>query len=213
MRPAGRSAAAGQRDRGRRSRQGHREPARCCHASLTWPGPAWLPSGALLPGPESATRERMVLTSAMPVEGEYEPSPAAWVRDQVELYEGSGGTQGLTLRETGLPVVIVTNLGAKSGKVHKTPVMRVEHGGRYAMVASKGGAPEHPLWYYNVRANPLVELQDGPHKQDMVAREISGAERAEWWQRAVAAYPPYAEYQQKTTREIPVFVLEPAAGQ
>ena len=134
------------------------------------------------------------------------------MRDQVELYEGSGGTQGLTLRETGLPVVIVTNLGAQSGKVHKTPVMRVEHGGRYAMVASKGGAPTHPLWYYNVRANPLVELQDGAHKQDMVAREISGAERAEWWERAVAAYPPYAEYQQKTTREIPVFVLEPAAG-
>jgi deazaflavin-dependent oxidoreductase (nitroreductase family) len=148
----------------------------------------------------------------MPVEGEYEPSPAAWVREQVELYEGSGGTQGLTLRNTGLPVVIVTNRGARSGKVHKTPVMRVEHDGRYAMVASQGGAPTHPLWYYNVRANPLVELQDGPHKQDMVAREISGAERAEWWQRAVAAYPPYAEYQQRTTREIPVFVLEPTAG-
>jgi F420H(2)-dependent quinone reductase len=156
---------------------------------------------------------RLVLTGVMPVEGDYEPSPAAWVRDQVELYEGSGGTQGLTLRDTGLPVVIVTNRGAKSGKVHKTPVMRVEHDGRYAMVASKGGAPANPLWYYNVRANPVVELQDGPRKQDMVAREVSGAERAEWWQRAVAAYPPYAEYQQKTTREIPVFVLEPAAGQ
>lgn len=149
----------------------------------------------------------------MSLDGEYAPSPAQWVRDQVELYEGSGGTKGTTLRDTGLPVVIVTNRGARSGKVHKTPVMRVEHGGRYAMVASKGGAPTHPLWYYNVRANPLVELQDGPHKQDMVAREISGAERAEWWTRAVAAYPPYAEYQQKTTREIPVFVLEPAAGQ
>ena len=135
------------------------------------------------------------------------------MRDQVELYEGSGGTQGLTLRDTGLPVVIVTNRGAKSGKVHKTPVMRVEHDGRYAMVASKGGAPTNPLWYYNVRANPVVELQDGPRKQDMVAREVSGAERAQWWQRAVAAYPPYAEYQQKTAREIPVFVLEPAAGQ
>ncbi len=134
------------------------------------------------------------------------------MRDQVELYEGSGGTQGTTLRETGLPVVIVTNRGARSGKVHKTPVMRVEHDGRYAMVASKGGAPTHPLWYYNVRANPLVELQDGPRKQDMVARELGGAERAQWWQRAVAAYPPYAEYQQKTTREIPVFVLEPATG-
>jgi F420H(2)-dependent quinone reductase len=147
----------------------------------------------------------------MPVDGEYKPSPAAWVRDQVELYESSGGTQGLTLRDTGLPVVIVTNRGARSGKVHKTPVMRVEHDGRYAMVASKGGAPDHPLWYYNVRANPLVELQDGPHKQDMIAREISGAERAEWWERAVSAYPPYAEYQQRTTRQIPVFVLE-AAG-
>ena len=148
----------------------------------------------------------------MPVDGEYAPSPAAWVRDQVELYENSGGTQGLTLRDTGLPVVIVTNRGARSGKVHKTPVMRVEHGGRYAMVASKGGAPDHPLWYYNVRANPLVEVQDGPHKQDMIAREVSGAERAEWWERAVAAYPPYAEYQQRTTRQLPVFVLERATG-
>ena len=148
----------------------------------------------------------------MPVEGDYEPSPRAWVREQVELYEGSGGTQGTTLRETGIPVVIVTNRGARSGKVHKTPVMRVEHGGRYAMVASKGGAQAHPLWYYNVRAHPLVELQDGPYKQDMVAREVGGAERAEWWERAVAAYPPYADYQKRTTREIPVFVLEPAAG-
>ena len=148
----------------------------------------------------------------MPVDGEYAPSPAAWVRDQVELYENSGGTQGLTLRDSGLPVVIVTNRGARSGKVHKTPVMRVEHGGRYAMVASKGGAPDHPLWYYNVRANPLVEVQDGPHKQDMIAREVSGAERAEWWERAVAAYPPYAEYQQRTTRQLPVFVLERATG-
>jgi len=132
------------------------------------------------------------------------------VRDQVELYEGSGGTQGTTLRDTGLPVVIVTNLGASSGKVRKTPVMRVEHGGKYAMVASKGGAPAHPLWYYNVRANPRVELQDGPRKQEMTAREVSGEERAEWWKRAVAAYPPYAEYQTRTAREIPVFVLESA---
>ena len=115
------------------------------------------------------------------------------------------------LLSTGLPVVIVTNLGASSGKVRKTPVMRVEHDGRYAMVASKGGAPEHPLWYYNVRANPRVELQDGPDKQDMTAREVSGDERAEWWKRAVAAYPPYAEYQEKTTREIPVFVQEPVS--
>jgi deazaflavin-dependent oxidoreductase (nitroreductase family) len=154
----------------------------------------------------------LVLTIGMPVQGEYEPSAQAWVRDQVELYESSGGTKGTTLRDTGIPVVVVTNLGASSGKVRKTPVMRVEHDGRYVMVASKGGAPEHPLWYYNIRANPLVELQDGPDKQDMTAREITGDERAEWWKRAVAVYPPYAEYQQKTTREIPVFVLEPVAS-
>src|SRR5438876_4751184 len=116
----------------------------------------------------------------MPVQGEYEPSAQKWVRDQVTLYESSGGTQGTTLRDTGLPVVIVTNVGASSGKVRKTPVMRVEHDGRYAMVASQGGAPTHPLWYHNLRANPRVELQDGPHKQDMVAREVSGEERAEW---------------------------------
>jgi F420H(2)-dependent quinone reductase len=152
----------------------------------------------------------LVLTRRMPVEGEYEPSTRAWVRDQVELYEGSGGTDGLTLADTGLPVVIITNRGARSGKLRKTPVMRVEHDGRYAAVASRGGAPTHPRWYYNLRANPLVELQDGPEKQDMVARELAGSERAEWWQRAVAAYPPYAEYQEKTTRQIPVFVLEPA---
>ena len=146
----------------------------------------------------------------MPVDDDYEPSPRAWVRDQVEEYESSGGTRGLTLRDTGLPVVIVTNRGARSGKVRKTPVMRVEHDGRYAAVASQGGAPTHPFWYYNLRANPQVELQDGPRKQNMVAREVSGDERAQWWERAVAAYPPYAEYQQKTTRQIPVFVLEPA---
>ncbi len=148
----------------------------------------------------------------MPIEGEYEPSTSAWVREQVELYESSGGTQGTTLRETGLPVVIVTNRGARSGKVRKTPVMRVEHDGRYAMVASKGGAPDHPLWYHNVQTDPRVELQDGASKQDMVAREVTGEERAEWWKRAVAAYPPYAEYQEKTAREIPVFVLEPVSG-
>jgi deazaflavin-dependent oxidoreductase (nitroreductase family) len=148
----------------------------------------------------------------MPVHGEYEPSAQAWVRDQVELYESSGGTKGTTLANTGIPVVVVTNLGARSGKVRKTPVMRVEHDGKYAMVASKGGAPEHPLWYYNLRANSLVELQDGPDKRDMIAREVSGAERAEWWDRAVAVFPNYADYQQKTTREIPVFVLEPVAG-
>jgi F420H(2)-dependent quinone reductase len=148
----------------------------------------------------------------MPVEDEYEPSAQAWVREQVELYEGSGGTQGTTLRDTGLPVVIITNRGARSGKLRKTPLMRVEHGGRYAAVASQGGAPTHPFWYYNFRADPWVQLQDGPVKQDMMAREVTGDERAEWWERAVAAYPPYAEYQQKTTRQIPVFVLEPSSG-
>ena len=148
----------------------------------------------------------------MPVEGEYEPSTRAWVRDQVELYEGSGGTQGTTLRDTGLPVVIITNRGARSGKLRKTPVMRVEHDGRYAAIASQGGAPAHPRWYYNLRADPFVELQDGPRRQGMMAREVTGEERAQWWERAVAAYPPYAEYQQRTTRQIPVFVLEPTDG-
>ena len=146
----------------------------------------------------------------MPIEGEYEPSSQAWVRDQVELYESSGGTQGTTLMDTGLPVVIITSLGARSGKVRKTPLMRVEHDARYAAVASQGGAPTHPYWYYNFRAHPRVELQDGPRKQDMIAREVTGDERAQWWERAVAAYPSYAEYQQKTARQIPVFVLEPA---
>lgn len=147
----------------------------------------------------------------MPIEGEYEPSTRQWVRDQVELYEGSGGTQGTTLRDTGLPVVIITNRGARTGKVRKTPVMRVEHDGRYAAVASQGGAPTHPYWYYNFVAHPKVELQDGPGKQEMTVREVTGDERAQWWERAVAAYPPYAEYQRKTTRQIPVFVLEPAS--
>ncbi len=145
-------------------------------------------------------------------EDEYEPSTRAWVRDQVELYEGSGGTRGTTLRDTGLPVVIITNRGARSGKLRKTPVMRIEHGGRYAAIASQGGAPTHPRWYYNLRSDPSVVLQDGPRTWDMVAREVTGDERAQWWERAVAAYPPYAEYQEKTDRQIPVFVLEPADG-
>ncbi|CAL9283972.1 nitroreductase family deazaflavin-dependent oxidoreductase [Streptomyces sp. SudanB182_2057] len=145
----------------------------------------------------------------MPLEGEYEPSPERWVREQVELYESSGGTKGTTLRDTGLPVIVLTTRGAKSGKIRKTPLMRVEHDGRYAVVASVGGAPKHPVWYFNVKADPHVELQDGPVKRDMRAREITGAEKADWWERAVAAYPPYADYQRKTSREIPVFVLEP----
>jgi deazaflavin-dependent oxidoreductase (nitroreductase family) len=144
----------------------------------------------------------------MPLTGEYEPSTQAWVRDQVELYESSGGTEGTTLRDTGLPVVIMTNRGAKSGKLRKTPLMRVEHAGVYAVVASQGGAPTHPAWYANLLAEPLVELQDGPVKRDYVAREISGEERAVWWERSVAAFPPYAEYQTKTERVIPVLLLE-----
>ena len=134
------------------------------------------------------------------------------MRDQVAEYESSGGTRATTLRDTGLPVVVITNRGVRSGKVRKTPLMRVEHDGRYAAVASQGGAPAHPYWYHNFRAEPRVELQDGPRKRPMTAREVTGDERAEWWARAVAAYPPYAEYQQKTSRVIPVFVLEPGAG-
>jgi deazaflavin-dependent oxidoreductase (nitroreductase family) len=146
---------------------------------------------------------------SMPLEGEYEPSPEKWVRDQVALYESSGGTDGTTMR--GMPVIVLTTRGAKSGKIRKTPLMRVEHEGRYAIVASLGGAPKHPVWYHNVVADPRVELQDGPVRRDMTAREVSGEEKAIWWQRAVAAYPDYAAYQDKTEREIPVFVLEPVA--
>ncbi|MFC9945639.1 nitroreductase family deazaflavin-dependent oxidoreductase [Streptomyces pratensis] len=144
----------------------------------------------------------------MPIEGEYEPSPTTWVREQVELIESSGGTQGTTLR--GMPVILLTTRGAKSGKLRKTPLMRVEHDGEYAVVASLGGAPKHPVWYYNVQADPEVELRDGPDRQDMVAREVTGEEKALWWGRAVEAFPDYADYQTKTDREIPVFVLSPA---
>ncbi|WP_432010004.1 nitroreductase family deazaflavin-dependent oxidoreductase [Streptomyces cucumeris] len=145
----------------------------------------------------------------MPLEGEYQPSPEKWVRDQVELIESSGGSDGTTLR--GMPVVLLTTRGAKSGKIRKTPLMRVEHDGHYAIVASLGGAPEHPVWYHNVVADPRVELRDGPVRQDMTAREVTGDEKARWWERAVQAYPDYADYQRKTDRQIPVFVLEPAA--
>jgi deazaflavin-dependent oxidoreductase (nitroreductase family) len=147
----------------------------------------------------------------MSLDGEYAPSPAQWVRDQVELYESSGGQQGTTLRDTGLPVVIVTTRGNKSGKIRKTPLMRVEHDGDYLLVASKGGAPEHPVWYYNLVADPgNVTVQDGPDRFEVSVRELEdGDERAQWWDRAVAAFPPYAEYQQKTERKIPVFVATP----
>jgi F420H(2)-dependent quinone reductase len=143
----------------------------------------------------------------MTFSGEYEPSPRQYVRDQVDTYERSGGTEGTTLR--GKPVVIVTSEGARSGKVRKTPLMRVEHGGRYAVVASQGGSPKHPVWYFNLRAHPEVELQDGSVKRRMKARELSGEEKSIWWERAVEAWPDYANYQRKTDREIPVFVLEP----
>ncbi|AXX32405.1 AclJ [Actinosynnema pretiosum subsp. pretiosum] len=143
----------------------------------------------------------------MPLSGEYDPSPEKWVRDQVELYESSGGTEGTTLR--GMPVIVLTTLGAKSGKIRKSPLMRVEHDGRYAIVASLGGAPKHPVWYHNVVAHPQVELQDGPVRKEYVAREVTGDEKAQWWERAVAAFPDYADYQRKTEREIPVFVLDP----
>ncbi len=143
----------------------------------------------------------------MPVTGEYEPSPADWVRDQVETYESSGGEQGNTLLDTGLPVIIVTTRGHKSGKIRKSPLMRVEHDGQYALVASKGGAPNHPEWYLNLVADPhSVVIQDGPEPFDMEVRELSGPEREEWWQRAVEAYPPYASYQERTERLIPVLL-------
>jgi deazaflavin-dependent oxidoreductase (nitroreductase family) len=144
----------------------------------------------------------------MAIDGEYVPSPRAWVRDQVTEYEGSGGTAGTTLGDTGLPVVIVTNVGAKTGAVRKTPLMRVEHEGSYTAVGSVGGAPKNPVWVYNLRANPQVVVQDGADTFELTARELAGAERAAWWERSVAAFPPYAEYQTKTDRLIPVFVLE-----
>jgi len=144
----------------------------------------------------------------MTLDGEYEPSPSQWVRDQVEEYESSHGDRGSTLGDTGLPVIIVTTKGNKSGKIRKTPLMRVEHDGEYLLVASKGGAPANPVWYYNLKADPAsVTLQDGPEPFAVEVRELpEGDERAAWWDRAVAAFPPYAEYQTKTARTIPVFV-------
>jgi len=142
----------------------------------------------------------------MALTGEYEPSTSDWARTQTELYEATDGREGNTLR--GRPIIVLTTLGAKSGKLRKTALMRVEHDGAYAVVASLGGAPKHPVWYFNIKAQPLVELQDGATKRDYTARELTGAEKAEWWERAVATWPDYAEYQKKTDREIPVFVLE-----
>lgn len=143
----------------------------------------------------------------MPLTGEYEPSPDDWSREQAELFERTNGAEGNEMQ--GKPIIVLTTLGAKSGKIRKTPLMRVEHDGEYVVVASKGGAPEHPRWYYNIVNAPLVELQDGPVRKDYTPRELSGDERATWWQRAVEAWPAYADYQTKTDRHIPVFLLTP----
>jgi deazaflavin-dependent oxidoreductase (nitroreductase family) len=143
----------------------------------------------------------------MSLQGEYEPSAFEWVRNQVAEYEASNGQKANTLRDTGLPVIIVTTRGNKTGKIRKFALMRVEHEGEYALVASLGGAPKHPVWYYNLKADPsALMIQDGPEPFDAVAREVSGEEKKVWWERAVAAYPPYADYQARTDREIPVFV-------
>ena len=143
----------------------------------------------------------------MPLTGEYEPSTSDWARDNAELYIASGGKEGTELK--GKPVILLTTIGAKTGKVRKTPLMRVEHNGEYAVVASLGGAPKHPVWYFNIKANPRVELQDGTETHDYEAREVLGGEKAIWWERAVEAWPDYADYQRKTDRQIPVFVLTP----
>jgi deazaflavin-dependent oxidoreductase (nitroreductase family) len=142
---------------------------------------------------------------------DYIPSPVEWVRKQVELYESSGGTAGTTLLNTGLPVIIVTNTGNKSGGTRKTPLMRVKDGNNYVLVGSMGGAPKNPVWVYNLRSNPKVQIRDLTEVFDMRVREVTGdAERARLWDLAVAAYPPYQDYQQRTTRKIPIFVAEPA---
>jgi deazaflavin-dependent oxidoreductase (nitroreductase family) len=142
----------------------------------------------------------------MPLSGDYEPSRSASSRKQAELYEATDGEQAADLR--GRPIIVLTSVGAKTGKLRKTPLMRVEDGGTYAVVASQGGAPRNPVWYHNLKANPHVELQDGPTKRDYRAREVSGDEKAVWWERAVEAWPDYARYQTRTDRQIPVFVLE-----
>ena len=156
-----------------------------------------------------AGRRRGPKVRGMPLDGEYEPSPQQWVRDQVELYERTDGREGNTLLDRGLPVVVFSTRGAKSGKVRKQPLMRVENGGAYLMVGSQGGAPTNPAWVANLRAAPdQVTVQDGPEPWDGVARELSGQERQEWWERAVAAFPDYAAYQEKTDRQIPIFLVE-----
>ncbi len=143
----------------------------------------------------------------MPLTGDYEPSKSAWARKQAELFEATNGEQAGDLR--GRPIIVLTSVGAKTGKLRKTALMRVEHDGVYAVVASMGGAPKHPVWYYNLKQNPNVELQDCATKRDYTAREVTGDEKTIWWKRAVEAWPDYANYQKKTERQIPVFVLDP----
>ena len=143
----------------------------------------------------------------VPLTGDYAPSTAGWARRQAELYEASSGAQAGDLR--GRPIIVLTSVGARTGNLRKTALMRVEHNGTYAVVGSIGGAPRHPVWYYNLTRNPHVELQDGPIKRDYLAHEATGDEKAVWWKRAVEAWPDYANYQTRTTRQIPVFVLEP----
>jgi len=146
----------------------------------------------------------------MALDDTYEPSPWKWVREQVAGYEASSGREANTLLDTGLPIIVLTTRGNKTGKLRKTPLMRVEHDGEYALVASMGGAPKHPVWYHNLVADPQsVTLQDGDSPMPVKVRELEGDERARWWERAVAAYPPYAEYQERTTRRIPVFLATP----
>lgn len=178
------------------------------HAARGWAGPVRLHRDHIRHRGKAAAVDR-VLTGGMPLTGEYEPSSQTWVRDQVAAYEASEGTEANTLRDTGLPIVVITSRGSRSGKLRKNPVMRVEHDGSYAAVASKGGAPDNPAWADNLVAYPLVELQDGAERRDYRAREVTGEERAQWWERAVAAFPTYAAYAHKTDRVIPVFVLEP----
>jgi deazaflavin-dependent oxidoreductase (nitroreductase family) len=147
---------------------------------------------------------------AMALDGEYAASPRDWVREQVEAYEASGGARANTLRDTGIPIYILITKGHKSGKIRKSPLMRVEHDGVYAAVGSVGGAPQHPQWYHNLKADSQsVMIQDGPEPVDATAREVFGEERELWWERAVAVYPRYAEYKANTEREIPVFVITP----
>ncbi len=195
--------------------QGHSGSNQKSAASVTWwatPGAPRMfrghvrrPVAEIVSGELGLAEVRIILVMALT--GEYEPSPSEWVRNQVAEYESSGGERANTLLDTGMPVIIVTTRGNRSGTIRKTPLMRVEHDGEYALVASKGGAPTHPVWYYNLTADPAsVTIQDGPAPFAVAVREVSGDEKATWWARAVAAYPPYAEYQGNTDRQIPVFV-------